>query len=106
MSKMIRVTVLRTANVHVDVKLRPRGWFAEVRVWRGARWPELQTRLRARVRGWLPWFSLHHQVSRAVEYVSQFEELQLSPDELADKVGVALLLIAEETSRLATRQTN
>ena len=99
MSKIIRVTVLRTANVHVDVKLRYPGWFAEVRVWRGTRWPDLQARLVARVRGWLPWFSLRRQMGKAVEYVNRFEELHLSEQEVGDKVAVALLLITEELSR-------
>ncbi|UCG85423.1 MAG: hypothetical protein JSW71_16020 [Gemmatimonadota bacterium] len=104
MSKTIRVTVFRTANVHVDVKLRSPGWFAEVRVWRGGRWPDLQATFVARVRGWLPWFSLRRQVGRAVEYVNQFEELRLSKQEVADKVAVALLLISEEAASLAVRR--
>jgi len=104
MTKTIRVTVFRTANVHVDVKLRSRGWFAEVRVWRGTRWPDLQARFVARIRGWLPWFSLRRQMHKAVEYVNQFEELRLSEQDLADKVAVASLLISEELSRLTTQR--
>jgi hypothetical protein len=104
MSKTIRVTVFRTANVHVDVKLRSPGWFAEVRVWRGTRWPDLHARFRARVRGWFPWFSLRRQVSRAVKHVNRFEELRLTQQEMADKVSVALLLISEEMSRLRTQR--
>lgn len=97
-SETIRLTVFRTANVHVDVKVRSGGWFAEVRVWRGSRWPTLEASYLAAIRHWVPWFSLRRQVLRAVERVNQFEDLHLTRHEVLDKVAVALLLISEETS--------
>jgi hypothetical protein len=76
--------------------VRSGGWFAEVRLWRGFRWPTLVVSYWAAVRRWIPWFSLRRQVLRAVEHADQFEDLHLTRREVLDKVAVALLLITEE----------
>ena len=96
MTEDIRVTVYRAASAHVDIKVRPRARFAEVRVWRGSRWPDLVSRYYARLRRWIPWFSLERQALRAMEFMNGFEELRLSQQEMRDKVAVAVLLVTEE----------
>ncbi len=96
MTEDIRVTVYRAASAHVDIKARPGARFAEVRVWRGGRWPDLVSRSYARLRRWIPWFSLERQSLRAMEFMNGFEELRLSQQEMRDKVAVAVLLVTEE----------
>ena len=96
MTEDIRVTVYRAASAHVDIKVRPGSRFAEVRVWRGGRWPDLASRYYARLRRWIPWFSLERQALRAMEFMNGFEELRLSQQEMRDKVAVAVLLVTEE----------
>lgn len=96
MKDTVRVTVHRTANWHVDVKVRPRARFAEIRAWRGKRWPDLQKTWRARMRWWIPWFSLRRQAARAVEYVSHYDEAYLTRDDLQRKVADALRWLREE----------
>jgi hypothetical protein len=93
---VVRVTVHRTANWHVDVKVRPGARLAEIRAWRGERWPDLQKTWHARMRCWIPWFSLRRQVVRAVEYTSQCDDTYLSRDDLQSKVTVALRWLHEE----------
>jgi len=100
MTPDIRVTVYRAASAHVDIKVRPGARFAEVRVWRGGRWPDLVSRSYARLRKWIPWFSLERQALRAMELVDGFEELQLSQQEMRDKVAVAVLLVTEEVRQM------
>ena len=79
--------------------MRSGGRFAVVRLWRGSRWPKLEASYLAAMRHWIPWFSLQHQVLRAVEHANRFEDLQLTRQEVLDKVAVALLLISEEIER-------
>ena len=102
MNTDIKVTVYRAASAHVDIKVRPGARFAEVRVWRGGRWPDLASSFRARLRGWIPWFSLERQAMRALELMDSFEESHLSPQEMRDKVAVAALLVTEEIRQLET----
>ncbi len=92
----VRVTVHRTANWHVDVKVRPGARLAEIRAWRGDRWPDLQKKWHARMRWWIPWFTLNRQTVRAVEYASQRDDVYLTRDELRNKVIVALRWLREE----------
>jgi hypothetical protein len=96
MTEDIRVTVYRAASAHVDIKVRPGSRFAEVRVWHGGRWPDLVGRSYARLRTWIPWFSLERQALRAMEFMNGFEKLRLSQQEMRDKVAVAVLLVTEE----------
>ncbi len=70
MPEAVRGTVYRHQEASVDVKLRPSGWFGQIRVWRGKRWPKLERTWYARMRSWIPWFSLERQASKAVAYVN------------------------------------
>jgi len=92
----VRVTVHRTANWHVDVKVHPGARFAEIRAWRGERWPDLQKTWHARMRWWIPWFSLKRQAVRAVEYANQCDETYLTRDDLQQRIAVALRWLREE----------
>ena len=96
MTSDIKVTVYRSANAHVDIKARPGSRFAEVRVWRGGRWPDMVNRYYARLKKWIPWYSLASQTLKAVEFMDGFEETHLSKQEMQDKVAVAVLLVTEE----------
>ena len=96
MTEDIRVTVYRAASAHVDIKVRPGARFAQVRVWRGGRWPDLVSRSYARLRRWIPWFSLERQALKAMEFMNGFEELRLSQQEMRDKVAVAVFLVTDE----------
>ena len=100
MTEDIRVTVYRAASAHVDIKVRPGARFAEVRLWRGGRWPELVSRFYARLRQWIPWFSLERQALRAMELIDRFEELHLNQQEMRDKVAIAVLLVTEEVRQM------
>ena len=93
---IVRVTVHRTANWHVDVKVRPRARLAEIRAWRGERWPALEKTWHARMRWWIPWFSLKRQAVRAVEYANQCDETYLTREDLQEKVAMALRWLREE----------
>ncbi len=76
-SEPVRAVVYREGTAHVDIQARPGAWFGEVRVWRGARWPELERRWFGRIRRWLPWHSLERQALKAVRHVSQRSTLAL-----------------------------
>ncbi len=62
--------VFREGTAHVDIRVRPGAWFGEVRVWRGARWPDLEKRWHGRMKSWIPWYSLEDQAVKAVRYVT------------------------------------
>jgi hypothetical protein len=67
---LARVIVYRGSGEHVDVQIRPSAWIAEVRLWRGLRWPSLERKWLAATKPWIPWFSLETQVHRAVRQVT------------------------------------
>jgi hypothetical protein len=90
MTKEIRADIYRHGNARVDLKVRPKAWFAHVRVWNGARWPKVEKAWRARVRGWIPWFSLERQVVRAVEYANRREAVFVPREEIRKLVQGAL----------------
>jgi len=89
MSEAVRATVYRDTNVRVDVKAAREAWMAQVRVWRGTRWPELVGVWRARMRWWVPWFSLERQVVRALSYADRVSDTHLSSPEIRDKARSA-----------------
>lgn len=67
---VLQKTIYRSGMRYVELKLSGMASFAEVRVWRGHRWPDLERVWYARMRRWIPWFSLERQALRAVEYVA------------------------------------
>jgi hypothetical protein len=69
----VRVTLYHGSDARLDVKLHPSSWFAQVRLWRGRRWPSLERTWYARLRPWIPWFSLERQALRAATYLSDRE---------------------------------
>ncbi len=69
--------VYREGNAYVEIRVRPRGWFGEVRVWRGARWPKLDRRRHGAMKRWIPWYSLETQAMNAVRYVSNRDAMPL-----------------------------
>ena len=66
----VRVTLYHGSDARLDVKLRPSSWFAQIRLWRGRRWPSLERTWYARMRPWIPWFSLERQALRAASYLA------------------------------------
>lgn len=94
-SNAIQATLYRHGAAHVDVKIRPSAWFATVRVWRGERWPDLERTWYARVRGWIPWFSLERQVWKAVAYLAQARTTYLT----AQEVGATLERVRRDLHR-------
>ena len=68
--KVLKTIVYREGAAYVEVRMRPGAWFGEVRVWRGARWPDLDRRWRGGMKWWIPWYSLEKQAMNAVRYVS------------------------------------
>lgn len=68
--QLARAVVYRGSGEHVDIQMRPSAWFAEVRLWRGLRWPSLERRWLAATKPWVPWFSLERQVHRAVREIT------------------------------------
>ncbi len=91
--QVTRTDIYRHGDARVDVKLRPDAWFAQVRVWNGARWPKVEKTWRARVKGWVPWFSLERQAVRAVEYANRRTSVYLSREEIRKRVQTALKLL-------------
>ncbi|NIM51262.1 MAG: hypothetical protein GTN62_15080 [Gemmatimonadales bacterium] len=104
MDETVHSTVYRDNTARVDVKLRASSWFAQVRVWRGRRWPDLERTWYARTRRWIPWFSLDHQVARAVEYVNQHKKNQLTSREIQGRVNGALRLVKDDLEWLRARR--
>ncbi len=68
--RVLKTVVYREGTAHVEVRLRPGAWFGEVRVWRGARWPDLEKQWHGRVKSWIPWYSLENQAIKAVRHVT------------------------------------
>ena len=90
MKQVTRTDIYRHGDARVDVKLRPDAWFAQVRVWNGARWPKVEKTWRARVKGWVPWFSLERQAVRAVEYANRRSSVYMPREEIQKRVQAAL----------------
>ena len=93
MTEETRTEIYRHGDARVDLKIRANARFAHVRVWNGARWPKVEKTWRARVRGWIPWFSLERQVVRAVEYANRRAAVLVPRDEVRRRVRNALKLL-------------
>lgn len=93
MTKDTRTDIYRHGDARVDLKIRPAAWFAHVRVWNGARWPKVERTYHARLRGWIPWFSLERQVVRAVEYANRRASVFVSRDEIQKRVQNVLKML-------------
>ncbi len=93
MSDLARTDIYRRGDTRVDVKLRPRAWFARVRFWSGGRWPRVEKTWYARSRRWVPWFSLERQAVRAVEHANRRSHAFLPRDEVERQVRAALHLL-------------
>jgi hypothetical protein len=88
-----RTDIYRHGDARVDVKYRPGAWFAQVRVWNGARWPKVEKTWRARTKGWIPWFSLERQAVRAVECANRHAAVYVPRKEIRKRVQAALKLL-------------
>ncbi len=88
--RAIRVALYHGSDARLDVKLRPSSWFAQVRLWRGRRWPNLERTWYARMRPWIPWFSLERQALRAAAYLVDGEPPPDVERAIRDEVQVAL----------------
>ena len=86
----IRTEIYRYGDTRVDVKLRARAWFAQVRFWSGGRWPRVEKTWYARTRRWLPWFSLERQAVRAVEHANRRSHAFLPRDDVRRRVKAAI----------------
>jgi hypothetical protein len=93
MTEETRTEIYRHGDARVDLKIRPKAWFAHVRVWNGARWPRVERTYHARLRGWIPWFPLERQVVRAVEYANRRASVFVPRDEIQKRVQNALKLL-------------
>ena len=93
MTEAIRAEIYRHGDARVDLRIRPDAWFAQVRVWNGVRWPKVERTWHARMRGWIPWFSLERQVVRAVEYANLRTSVFVPRDEIHKRVESALKLL-------------
>lgn len=88
-----RADIYRYGDARVDLKIRPGGWFARIRVWDGRRWPKVERIWRARLKPWIPWFSLERQVVRAVEYANRRASVYVPREEIRKRVRGALELL-------------
>ena len=91
--QVTRTDIYRHGDARVGVKFRPHAWFAQVRVWSGARWPKVEKTWRARVKGWVPWFSVERQAVRAVEYANRRASVYMRREEIRKRVQTALELL-------------
>lgn len=91
--QLTRTDIYRHGDARVDVKLPPDAWFAQVRVWSGARWPKVEKTWRGYVKGWVPWFSLERQAVRAVEYANRCASVYMPREEIRKRVQTALELL-------------
>ena len=82
MPQDVRIDIYKHGNARVDLKVDSRDWLAVIRVWDGARWPKVVKTWRARMRRWVPWFSLEHQAIRAVEFANRRESVHVPREEI------------------------
>jgi hypothetical protein len=85
-----RAEIYRYDDARVDLKMRPGEWFARIRVWDGGRWPRVRRTWHARLKPWIPWFSLERQVVRAVEYANRCASVYVPRKEIRKRVRGAL----------------
>ncbi len=88
-----RVDIYQYGDARVDLRIRPQAWFAVIRVWDGARWPKVVRTWRAKMRRWIPWFSLERQVVRAVEFANRRASVYVSREEIRKRVQGAIKLL-------------
>ena len=93
MPEDIRIDIYTHGEARVDLKTHPRNWFALIRVWDGARWPKVVRTWRAKMRRWIPWFSLERQVVRAVEFANRRASVYVSREEIRKRVQGAIKLL-------------
>ncbi len=93
MNDSARTEIYRYRDTRIDVKLRPKAWFARIRLWSGGRWPRVEKTWYARARRWVPWFSLERQAVRAVEHANRRSHAFLPRDEVQRQVRAALQLL-------------
>jgi hypothetical protein len=89
----MRVDIYKHGDARVDLKTHPQDWFAVVRVWEGARWPKVVRTWRAKMRRWIPWFSLERQVVRAVEFANRRSSVHVPREEIRKRVQGPLKLL-------------
>ncbi len=90
MTDNVRIDIYTHGDARVDLRIRPRNWFAVIRVWDGARWPKVVRTWRAKRRRWIPWFSLERQAMRAVEFANRRASVHLPREEIRKHVQGAL----------------
>ena len=90
MADDVRVDIYKHGDARVDLKVHRQDWFAVIRVWDGARWPKVVRTWRARMRRWIPWFSLERQVVRAVEFANRRASVHVAREEIRKHVQGAL----------------
>ncbi len=98
MADAVRVTVFQDGAAYIDVKLPLSGRIGLVRVWRGTRWPALERTWYARLRPWIPWFSLERQVMRAIEYLLDHPPSDADQVRVKRELRAALAQLRLETS--------
>ena len=86
MTDDVRVDIYKHGDARVDLKVHRRDCFAVIRVWDGARWPKVVRTWRARMRRWIPWFSLERQVVRAVEFANRRASVHVPREEIRTHV--------------------
>ena len=90
MTGNVRIDIYTHGDARVDLKAHPRDWFAVIRVWDGARWPKVVRTWRARMRRWVPWFSLEHQAVRAVEFANRLASVHVPREVIRKRVQSTL----------------
>ncbi len=93
MTDNVRIDIYTHGDARVDLKIRPRNWFAVIRVWDGARWPKVVGTWRAKMRRCIPWFSLEYQAVRAVEFANRRASVHVPREEIRKRVQSTLKVL-------------